>query len=228
MLPYRCLILDHDDTVVMSTPHIHYPAHVETIRRIRPHSTPVSLEEWFRKNFSPGLLHFLREELRMTDAELKEEFHVWREFTTQRVPDFYPGMFELLREYRNQGGILTVVSHSEVPLIERDYRHASEKAGIPLFLPDKIFGWTFDETKRKPHPYPAQRILEEFSLVPEEVLVVDDLKTGIEMAKALGIDTAAAGWAHNIEEIQAYMRKNCLYYFKTVKEFSRFLLGEES
>ncbi len=101
-----------------------------------------------------------------------------------------------------------MVSHSEVPLIERDYRHASVRFGIPPFLPDRIFGWTQDPTKRKPSPYPGLQILKEFSLDPSEVLLLDDLKPGIEMAQALGIDTAAAGWAHNIEEIRTYMQMN--------------------
>jgi len=227
MLKYRCLILHHDDTVVMSTPTIHYPAHVETLRRIRPHTAPVSLDEWYQKNFHPGLMAFLRSELQMTEEELETEFHIWREFTTERVPEFYPGMFELLQEYRKRGGIITVVSHSEEPLIERDYSHASQDAGIPPFLPDRIFGWTQDPTKRKPNPYPGLQILREFSLDPSEVLLLDDLKPGIEMAKALCIDTAAAGWAHNIEEIRTYMQLNCTYYFQTVEEFRRFLLEEE-
>ena len=32
-LRYRCLVLDHDDTAVMSTPLIHYPAHVKAMKR---------------------------------------------------------------------------------------------------------------------------------------------------------------------------------------------------
>ncbi len=226
MLKYRCLILDHDDTVVKSTPTIHYPAHVETLKRIRPHTPPITLEEWYQKNFHPGLMTFLRSELQMNEEELETEFHIWREFTTQRVPEFYPGMFELLQEYRRRGGIIAVVSHSEVPLIERDYRHASERAGIPPFLPDRIFGWTQDPAKRKPSPYPGLKILEEFSLDPQEVLLLDDLKPGIEMAQALRIHTAAAGWAHNIEEIRTYMQMNCTYYFQTVEEFCYFFLEE--
>ena len=33
---FKCLILDHDDTAVASTPAIHYPAHLEAMRVLRP------------------------------------------------------------------------------------------------------------------------------------------------------------------------------------------------
>ena len=36
MLRYPCLVLDHDDTVVQSTPTIHYPAFMATLNELRP------------------------------------------------------------------------------------------------------------------------------------------------------------------------------------------------
>ena len=33
---------------------VHYPAHVESLRILRPDLVPVSLEEWFRRNHDPG------------------------------------------------------------------------------------------------------------------------------------------------------------------------------
>ena len=38
-----------------------------------------------------------------------------------------------------------------------------------------------------------------------------------------GVDFAAAGWAYDVPEIEAFMRKNCDFYFKTVQEFRTFL-----
>ena len=46
-LRYRLLLLDHDDTTVDSTASIHYPAHVESVRALRPDLEPCSLREWF-------------------------------------------------------------------------------------------------------------------------------------------------------------------------------------
>ena len=60
---------------------------------------------------------------------------------------------------------------------------------------------------------------------PGELLVVDDLKPGYDMAKAAGVPFAAAGWANDIEKIEAFMRKNCGLYFKTVGELRDYLFG---
>ena len=70
---------------------------------------------------------------------------------------------------------------------------------------------------------PLERIMERFVLRPEELLVVDDLKPGHDMARAAGVPFAAAGWANDIPEIEQFMRKNCDFYFKTVQEFGTFL-----
>ena len=47
------------------------------------------------------------------------------------------------------------------------------------------------------------------SLGPEELLMVDDLKPGKDMADACGVPFAAACWAHHIPSILQYMKENC-------------------
>jgi phosphoglycolate phosphatase/pyrophosphatase PpaX len=46
------------------------------------------------------------------------------------------------------------------------------------------------------------------------------------MARAAGVDFAAAGWANDIPEIEGFMRANCERYFKTVEAFGGWLSGE--
>ena len=65
--------------------------------------------------------------------------------------------------------------------------------------------------------------MEQFSLEKTDLLMLDDLKPGYDMARAAGVDFAAAGWAYDVPEIEGFMRKNCDYYFKTVQDFGRFL-----
>ena len=221
-LRYSCLILDHDDTAVDSTSEIHYPAHVEVMRRLRPDNTPVSLENWFRKNFDPGIMNFLRQELDFNDDEIEVEFEVWREYTAGITPEFFPGFLDIIREFRNRGGIVTVVSHSEADTIRRHYETATNGN---VFLPDTIHGWTMEAEKRKPNPYPVHEILREYNLSSEDVLVVDDLKPGVEMAKAAGVPIAAAGWSHQISEIRQYMKRHCEAYFPDIESFGRFILN---
>ena len=59
----KCLILDHDDTVVDSTATVHFPAHLEVMKKLRPNHPVINLNTWFEKNFDPGIITFLTEEI---------------------------------------------------------------------------------------------------------------------------------------------------------------------
>jgi cellulose synthase/poly-beta-1,6-N-acetylglucosamine synthase-like glycosyltransferase len=56
-----------------------------------------------------------------------------------------------------------------------------------------------------------------------EIIVVDDLKPGYDMAKGAGVDFAAAGWAYDVREIEDFMRENCDYYLETVEDLRKIL-----
>ena len=116
--------------------------------------------------------------------------------------------------------MIAVVSHSTRENIERDYR------ANDLPMPDLIFGWEQPEERRKPHPWPLEEIMRRFRFRPEQLLMVDDLKAGYDMCRACGVPFAAAGWANNVPEIEQFMRRNCNWYFKTVKELDEFLQKE--
>lgn len=220
-LKYKCLILDHDDTAVDSTAFIHYPAHLKVMEILRPGIKPIDLKGWFLKNFHPGIEKYLLYELQMDEEEFEKEYQIWREFTTSRNPKFFPGFIETLYLYRERGGIIAVVSHSEKDIIEKHYRSYSKKFRL---IPDIIFGWNDDRKKRKPSPWPVQEILQTFKLRAENALIVDDLKPAVLMSKKTGVPVAAAGWCHDIPVIMDYMKKNCLTYFETVNDFRDFIL----
>ena len=218
---YRCLILDHDDTAVDSTREIHHPAHVRSMELIRPDHRTVSVEEWFVKNCDPGIMGYLVDELGMTEEELDVSFRVWREATADAIPHFYPGFLEALAAYRSEGGLIAVASHSEEHVIRAHYRAAGN--GQPL-MPDLVFGWEAGEEERKPHPFPVHETLRRLELEPRDVLVVDDLKPGIEMAAAAGVDAAAVGWSHDLSVIRDYLDERCVARFDTVSQFAEFIL----
>ncbi len=218
-LKYRCLVLDHDDTVVNSTATVHYPCFVEYMEKFYPQVPEMSLEEYFRYNFHPGVIALFTEYCGMTWEQMLDEEAYWKEYARHHVPKAYAGMRELMAEQKRRGGLLTVVSHSFSENILRDYR----ENGLPK--PDQIYGWEYPPEQRKPSPWPLQRIMETLGLSPEELLVVDDMKPGYDMARAAGVPFAAAGWANDIPEIGAFMRENSDMYFKTVEELHRFLFA---
>ena len=222
-LRYRCLVLDHDDTAVMSTPLIHYPAHVKAMKDLRPAHAPIDLDGWVRKMFSPGFEPYLREELGLTTDEMAQNYRVWREVTSAIVPEFFPGILAVLAEFRRRGGILVVVSHSEVGFVQRDYRAASA-ANEGRVSPDLVFGGNVKAEERKPHPFPVIAAINRFGLAKRDVVVVDDLRSGLDMAEAAGVDFVAAGWGHSIPEIKQIFQQRSRLYCETVMDFGGFLL----
>jgi phosphoglycolate phosphatase/pyrophosphatase PpaX len=218
---YRCLIIDHDDTAVDGTRRVHYPAHLKAMEVLRPGLTPVDLDTWFRKNFDPGIMGFLLDELALTPEELAVEHAIWQEFTARETPHFYPGFLEALAAYKAHGGHVVVVSHSESHIIRGHYEGQADGHGV---VPDLVFGWDLEPHMRKPSPYPVRETIRQLHLEPRDVLVVDDLKPGVDMAKTAGVDAAAAGWSHDIPSIRAFMKRTCVAYFATVPEFAQFIL----
>jgi phosphoglycolate phosphatase/pyrophosphatase PpaX len=218
-MKYRCLVFDHDDTVVNSTATIHHPCFEAYLREFFP-GRSCSLEEYFLKNFHPGFIPMCREEYGLSDADLEIEYRYWQDYVQSRIPQAYPGLRELMERHKAAGGLLTVISHSTAWNIRRDY----EANALPE--PDLVFGWEQPPERRKPNPWPLEEILRRFELAPSEVLMIDDLKPGYDMARAVGVDFAAVGWANDIPQIESFMRQNCRLYFKTVAELAAFLEGD--
>ena len=217
-MKYKCLVLDHDDTVVDSTAEIHYPCFVEYLKITRPHLVPVwSLETYFLKNFHPGITSILRDELGMDGDEMQREIDFWAQYVEGHIPTAYYGIGDIIAEFRARGGIIAVDSHSLERYIKRDYTHGS------LPMPDVIYAWDLPEEQRKPSPYTLFDLMRRYALKPSDILVVDDLKPGYDMARAAGCDFAAAGWAYDVSEIREFMRKNCDYYLESVSDLRSIL-----
>ena len=208
-MKFPCLVLDHDDTVVNSTATVHFPCFAEYTAKFFPKAKRYTLEEYILKNFSPGVYEFFHGEVGMTEDDMKHEQDYWHEYVQHHVPQAYDGMRELLWDYVNAGGTICVVSHSLSPNILRDYR----ENGLPE--PKLVYGW--EVPKEKLH------------FAPGEMLVLDDLKPGYDMARAANVPFAAALWSNDIPEIEAFMRGNCGLCFKTVAQFRDYLFsGKEA
>lgn len=215
-MKYRCLVFDHDDTVVNSTATIHHPCFCEYLRRYHPEKS-CTLEEYFAGNFDPGFVPMCYERFGMDQEELAFEAEFWRDYVKNHIPKAYPGIREIMQRHKAAGGILCVVSHSFDYNIRRDY----EANGLPA--PDAVYGWERPLMERKPAPFPLMDIMERFGLKASELLMIDDLKPGYDMAKRCGVDFAAVGWSNEIAAIERFMRDNCERYFKTVDTLAEFL-----
>lgn len=189
MTRYKCLVLDHDDTAVMSTPAVHFPSFEDTLRHLRPQEH-MTLAEYSRLCFDPGFERMCYERFHFTPEEMDWQLRNWQAHVERQIPPFHAGMEAVIRRQKAEGGLLCVVSQSYSRFVLRDYA----AAGLPA--PDLCLGWELGSERQKPHPDPLRMILARFRLSPVEVLVVDDLKPGFDMARAVGCLYAAALWAY--------------------------------
>ena len=178
----------------------------------------MQLDEFTWWCFRYGFSDFLRTKYNFTEEELAEEFQMWLDYAKTRIPPAYPGIREIVLEQKRQGGIICVVSHSGQYNILRDYR---AHFGI---APDEIYSWDMPEETRKPHPYSLLAIMDKYNLQPKDLLVIDDLKPGYDMAKKAGVDFAFAGWGRkNVPQITEFMQEYCDFSFDDTDRLYRFL-----
>ena len=220
MLKYKCLVLDHDDTVVQSMKTMSYPFFLYGLNIFRPGQT-ISFEDYVLDCNRYGFVELCRMRYGYTEEELAREHDMWMEYVLSHTPDPYPGIREVIHRQKPEGGLVCVVSHSKKDNILRDYR-----AHIG-FEPDRIYGYELPEEQRKPHPYPLQDIMKRYDLAPSDLLVVDDMKLSCKMAESLGVEVAYAGWnGLNVPEVDKEMIDLCNYNFPTIEAFSRFLFED--
>lgn len=220
MLRYKCLVLDHDDTVVQTMRTLSYPFFCLELEQFRP-GTTMSLAEYVMECHRQGFGDMCRNCFGFTDEELAQEHRQWMDYIMTHMPDCFPGIERIIQRQKESGGLICVVSHSDSQNILRDYNaHFTT-------IPDAIYGWDMEPHQRKPNPWPLQDIMERFHLMPEDILVVDDAKLACAMAEPFGIDVAYAAWDDmGVPEVRIEMQKLCKFTFDSVKDLEHFLFDE--
>lgn len=217
MLKYKCLVLDHDDTVVQSMKTLSYPFWCIELEQFRPGST-MTLEDYILECHRIGFADMCRERFGFTEEELKQEHSQWMDYILQHIPAPYPGIDSVIHRQKEEGGLICVVSHSSSQNISRDY---AAHFGIQ---PDAIYGWDLEPHQRKPNPWPLRDIMDKFQLKPKDILVVDDMKLACAMADPLGVSVCYAGWSGmGVASLDAEMREICDFAFDSTKELENYL-----
>lgn len=217
MLKYKCLVLDHDDTAVRSEITVNYPCFLLALEKFRPGET-MGYEEFVDWCYRYDFAEFLRIRYGFTEEELLQEYHMWQAYSKTHIPPAYDGMKEIILEQKRRGGLVCVASLSSRENILRDYR---THFGME---PDMLFSCDDPREHRKPNPYPLHSIMKEYNLSPADLLMVDDLKIGCQMAADAGVPMAFAGWSRaDFPTIREHMRGICDYAFDSTKELAKFL-----
>lgn len=217
MLKYPCLVLDHDDTVVKSELTVNYPCFLLALEKFRPGETmeyPEFVDWCFRHEFTD----FLRIKYDFTEEELLEEYHMWQDYSKTHIPPAYEGVRELIAEQKKRGGMVCVVSLSSRENILRDYR---THFGME---PDMVFSCDDPRDQRKPNPYPLEQIMARCSLSPSQLLMIDDLPTGPQMAAKAGVPSVFAAWSRQESPgLMEAMSELCDFTFHSTEELRKFL-----
>ena len=217
MLKYKCLVLDHDDTVVQTERHLGYPYFKEYLDKIRPGSN-ITFEKYVQDCNSMVFAEMCRVHWNMTQEECEEEYKGWCQFYRTSHHPIFPGIERIIHRQREEGGLVCVVSLSPAQDILRDYE---EHFGI---VPDALYDHDMPHHMRKPNTYPLEDLMKRFSLKPEEILVVDDMKLAWMMAEPLGVDVAYAAWSKTeFPELTTEMREICAYAFDSTEDLEKFL-----
>ena len=217
MPKYPCLVLDHDDTVVQSEATVNYPFFVEFLKQYRPGMT-ITAHEYISECYSPGYIPMCRNRFHFTDEELETEYRAWKAHIKTHTPQAYPGIGKVLRRFQAAGGVIIVASQSAQENILRDYRL---HFGIE---PDAIYGWDLEPEHRKPNPYAIEQAVERYGFTKDQMLLVDDMKPAVQMARDGGIEIAFAGWGRTeFPQICKEMESLCDYSFYSTEDFEKFL-----
>lgn len=217
MLKYPCLVLDHDDTVVQSEATVNHPFFLEFLKEYRPGMT-VSVQDYIRDCHFQGYIEMCRNRFSFTDEELDIEYKAWKKHIKTHIPAPYPGIEAILRRQKEAGGIICVVSQSAQENILRDYQT------LYGMEPDEIFGWDLDPAHRKPSTYALETTMKKYGFSPSQLLVVDDMKPAVQMARNAGVEIAFAGWGRReLPDICADMHKLCDYSFYSTEDLEKFL-----
>ena len=217
MLKYPCLVLDHDDTVVQSEATVNYPCFCRFLKKHRP-DEHFSLADYVAGCNQMPFVELCKTRFSFTDAELNEEYLFWKQYSRDHIPEVFPHIGKLLDNYRKAGGRIFVVSMSSEESILRDYRtHFG-------FEPDGIFGCDLPKEHQKPNPYALEQIKSKYGFDPEEILIVDDLKAAVSMARSASCHIAFAGWGRrDYPDICKEMELLCDYSFYSIREVADFL-----
>lgn len=217
---YKCLVLDHDDTVVQSEQTVNFPYFQYILDQFRP-GTTVTLQEYTEGCFHLGFSDMCRQWYQFTEQELVDEYLGWKDYIRTHIPKPFPGIEQIIARQKQSGGLICVVSHSCNENISRDYQ---THFGI---LPDDIYGWDLPEEHRKPSTYPLEQIMQKYHLQPSDLLVVDDMKPAYEMASKTGVEIAFAGWGRtDASSIYEEMERLCNYTFDSTEKLEHFLFDD--
>ena len=103
MLKYKCLVLDHDDTVVQTDKTLGYPFFCYILNEFRPGET-IPLDAYVKDCHNYGFSEMCRMRWQFTEQEQKDEYRQWMDYIKTHIPAPYTGISDVIRRQKEAGG----------------------------------------------------------------------------------------------------------------------------
>lgn len=193
-MKYKCLIFDFDGTLADTTVGI-VRTYQETIRLM---GLKVPDEERVKSTIGlalkDGLMAGVEE---LTDSLADEACAIYRRiFPEIAVPCItaFPGIPEMIKRLKDMGYILVIATSRS----HRSLDGLAEKLGVKEYF-SGMYG-AEDVVNHKPAPDLVNLILKDFSLKPEDALVIGDATYDLLMGKAAGCRVCGVTWGNQSRE----------------------------
>ena len=208
----RCIIFDMDGTLTRTNQLIY-----ESFNHIAEH--------YIKKRFSPKeiIAFFGPPEEEAIEAmigpghldEAMPEYYRYYTHHHNELASLYPGIEELLKFVKSRGILVALFTGKG----RRTTEITLAKFGIASYFDAIMTGDDVDH--HKPSGDGIRKIMDKFSLRPDEVLMVGDAVADIKAARECGVEIAAVVWDSYGKEMVMQTKTDYLYH--SVDEFHRWL-----
>ena len=137
---------------------------------------------------------------------------MWREYVLKNNAPIFDGLKEVLTDYKKQGGIVVSHTHNHHDIVVRDF------INLVGFEPDEIFSVDSDPEYVKPHTKSIDYLKNKYKLESKDMVMMDDLSYGYEMAKKASIDFIAPGFGIYSYDIKDFFLSGATYYIEDPKQ----------
>ncbi len=189
-LKYKLIIFNLDGTVLQTLSDI-----VASVNySLRLNNLPIRSEDEILSFIGHGSKYLITKSIGKDISEelFNKIFKDYKDYYKNHVYDFtkpYEGMFEVIKEFKDRGGLITLMSNKPndlaQPLIAKFYPH--------LF--DMVLGQA-DNIPVKPDITQTKNILDYFKILPKEAVFVGDSLVDYQTASNASIDCVLCNYGY--------------------------------
>lgn len=207
-------IFDFDDTIVDSTPNIHYKAYKSFCDMTN--REPLTLEDYYSALFNKTYVEFI-EEMNLTQDEYTLEYENWKNYTSQYKPQAFRDVLRIIKNIQAKGHKIVICSQSNKEAIE-DFFSTTD------ITPDLIISGDREHPENnKPYDYPINLVKEKYGVENSQIYVIDDMKPGLLMAKNNNVKSIGVMYCKYHETLKYEIYNLSTSVADTIEDLEKFI-----